>query len=407
MSICFITTHPNPASHFVRFVEVFEEKKIPYIILTGKNVSDKFSQLQSNVTIIDPEKDFLTIEEKLNFCSVIITDIANERFAELFEMLSKKYPYIKRAVYYDNPEQFVPGGYSTVAAKIIEKAQIILFSNSSHVKKGIQKDVGAPIDLSDKTLIGVGYYPTDNAKEILGLRNNRAQVNKIRSLIFQKNKIEERNKKIFVYIGGANEIYYKKAFPHFVSLVSNLIKQKDSSLKDTVIILQQHPRSKNEGNVDAKLIEEFLYENKEIIPKGFDFIVSDMPTNNSLAIANGVFYYQTSMAPQFVLAKIPLVVQAGHETFLDLLVKAGFPSVTRSDELSRILSQNAMNANVQVLIKELGIEENWGDNLLEITKEPVNKNSSQPAALQSFVATLLAAPKKAFDYLIAELDLKK
>ena len=233
-------------------------------------------------------------------------------------------------------------------------------------KKGIESDKGIPIDLSQKLTIGIGYYPKSDANKILEIRKNKEEVKTIISSLLVKNAIADRNQKIFVYTGGANDVYYNKAFPHFIDLVSKLVKTSNSPLKDTILILQQHPRAKTEGNVDAKLVEKFLSSHE--LPEGFHFIVSDLPTSKSLAIADRVFYYQTSMAAQFVFAEIPSVIQVGHETYPDLLIRAGFPSVTSAQQLTQVLSSNAQSIKTQPLEKELGIDPKWKENLFKITR---------------------------------------
>jgi hypothetical protein len=368
-SICFVTAHPNPANHFVEYVQSYEEKGIDCKVIAGKNVSEKFAQVKSKVVVIDPtsleDEELMTqIEPEIASQSIVITDIANERWIALQQNLSEKHPSIKRAVYYDNPERYVPGGYSELASKIIDKAQFILFANTSLVHKGIQSQKGVSIGLSQKSMIGIGYYPKSDAQKILQIKNNQKHLDKIRSSLFEKNSLSDRNQKIFVYTGGANDEYYNKAFPHFIKLVSELTRSNNSLLKDTILILQQHPRAKAEGNLDANLVKNFL--SSQELPKGFSFIISDLPTTESLAIADGVFYYQTSMAAQFVFAEIPYVIQIGHDTYTDLLVEAGFPSVTNPEQLTQILSSKASSGNVQLLERELGIDPEWKENLLKI-----------------------------------------
>jgi len=142
-NVCFVTEHPNPANHFEKFVQVCEERGISCKVITGKNVSDKFAQIKSKVVVIDPaslqNEELLTqLEQEMTSQSIVFTDIANKRWVALHQKLSEKHPSIKRAVYYDNPEGYVPGGYSKLAAKVIDKAQIILFANKSLVHKGVE-----------------------------------------------------------------------------------------------------------------------------------------------------------------------------------------------------------------------------------------------------------------------------
>ena len=369
LTICFVTAHPNPANHFAEFVKAYEERGIECKVISGENVSGAFSQVKSKVVVIDPsnldnEESLKRLESEIPSQSVVITDIANKQWIALHQRLKDHHPSIKRAVYYDNPEPYVPGGYSELTAKIIDKAQIILFANSSLVQKGIQNEEGAPIDLSQKRTIGIGYYPKAEASKILELRQSKESVDAIRSSFLTRNGLDENHQKILVYTGGANDVYYDQAFPHFIKLVSELADTNDSPLKNTILILQQHPRAKTEGNLDAKLVQEFL--SKHNLPQGFKFIISDMSPTDSLAIADGVFYYQTSMAAQFAFAEIPSIIQVGHETYPDLLVRAGFPSVTDAQKLTEVLSSNASSANIELLENELGIDTEWRENLLKI-----------------------------------------
>jgi len=348
LSICFITAHPNPANHFAEYVQVYEEKGIPYKVLAEKNVAYKFSKGRSNVVEMDfsLNEDGLIelLDKEVQSQNIVITDIAGQCFAAFHKWLKEKHPSIKRAVYYDNPEKYVPGGYSEMADKVIEHAQLVIFANQSLVHKGIEKEVGAPIDLSEKDLIGIGYYPKTEANQIAALRNHKDR----RSKFFVQNRIEDRGQKIYVYVGGANEEYYERAFPHFIKLVSEI---KDDN---AIWILQQHPRAKVDGNRDAKLIKKSHLD---------QFIISEVSTPEALSIADGVFYYQTSMAAQFVFAGIPLIAQIGHEPYDDLLIRAGYPFISNADEFLHIPPPG----NTVSLEKELGMDTNWKENLLNIS----------------------------------------
>lgn len=369
--LCFVTSHPNPASHFEKFICLYEEYGFQCKVITDKNVCGKFAQIKSKVVVIDPsntetEQLLNAIEKEIASQSIVITDIANEIWVSLHKMLSEKHPAIKRAVYYDNPERYVPGSYSELAAKIIDKIEIILFANASLVQKGIESHEGVSIDLSKKSNFGIGYYPKIEATQILGIKQNPEKVKSIKKSLLEKNSIPDKNQKIYVYIGGANDVYYNKAFPHFLKLVSEVTKVYNSPLQNTIIVLQQHPRAKVEGNQDAKLVNKLPSSCN--LPEGFSFFVSDLPTSEALSIADGVFYYQTSMSAQFVFAGIPSVIQVGHDTYSDVLIRAGFPSVTDCENLIQALSSNAANANLQDLERQLGMDPDWMKNLLKITE---------------------------------------
>ncbi|GAB4187322.1 MAG: hypothetical protein Tsb0015_05910 [Simkaniaceae bacterium] len=372
-AVCFIAAHPNPASHFAEYIQNLEQEGICCKIIAESSVKEKFSALKSRVSVIDlsnldKEEVLLSeIEKEIASQSIVITDIATRFWDRLHQRLAERHPAIIRAVYYDNPESQVPGEYSKIAAEVIANAQGVLFANADLAKKGVENDVGEPIDLSGKERVAIGYYPRKEAEDILHLKKQPELVAEVKSAFFARHNICGGNPKIFVYAGGANSIYYEKAFPCFIELVSQLLEREDSPLQDTVIVLQQHPRAAKEGNKDAKLAEKLFAKNK--LPPGFHFVVSDMPNTLSLAIADGVFYYQTSMAPQFVFANIPLIAQIGHEKYEDALMRAGFPFALTAGQLEEILSaRESKNAKV-FLEKELGIDPSWQKNISTWLKE--------------------------------------
>ncbi len=185
-NVCFITAHPNPANHFAEFVKVFEEQDTSCTILAEQNVQGKFSQVKSNVipfdaSILENDSFYEQLISKIPVDSILVTDIGSEKWADLHQKLAQDHPNIKRIAYYDNPEQYVPGGYSELAARVIDTAQAVLFANKTHVQQGIEKSPGIALDLSKKELIGVGYYPEKEAQTILAQRQNTLKVQEMKS----------------------------------------------------------------------------------------------------------------------------------------------------------------------------------------------------------------------------------
>ncbi len=184
----------------------------------------------------------------------------------------------------------------------------------------------------------------------------------MKSSFFERHGIQKSDSKIFTYAGGANEVYYEKAFPRFIEMLAELIEKEPSHLENTVILLQQHPRAKREGNLDAKLVDELI--SKTSLPKGFHFVISDVSTIDSLVMCDGAFYYQTSMAAQFALGGIPTIMQVGHNTYPDLLIKTGFLSATEAETLSKAFNEpEEGSTNIDTLKEKLGIDSNWKENL--------------------------------------------
>jgi len=110
--------------------------------------------------VLDPKKGLNEqVISELAEHSMLICDIANEKWVDLQKSMEKECPAVKRAVYYDNPEQFVTSSYNELAQKLIANYQVVLFANKNHVESGVQAPDKSYIDLSGKELVGVGYYP--------------------------------------------------------------------------------------------------------------------------------------------------------------------------------------------------------------------------------------------------------
>lgn len=372
-SFTFLVAHPNPANHFVEYAQIFEEQEIPYQIIAEEKVAAKFSHLGSRLRVIDSsqlnEEIFLEkLVSSVHDKSMIIMDISSELWLKFYERLDFRKSELEKCVYYDNGETVVLGGYSKMASKVIPLAQVILFANASLTQKSLEEEPGVPIDLSNKEKFGIGYYPIEEVQRVLQIRES-GQAENIRHCLFERYGIEDTGQKVFVYAGGANTEYYQRAFPHFIGLMKELLDNRESSLENSVFILQQHPRAREDGNLDEK---EMLKIRKGIesgaFSSSFHFIVSDLSTVQCLSIAHGVFYHQTSMAAQFALARIPVVAQVSHEVYSDILIKSGFPFIENSQELSQILlkEDDIEEVSIQRVRDNLGMDLAWKENVIEL-----------------------------------------
>ena len=305
IKICLVCHHPGAATHFSEFAKVFEENAIPYELYTD-------------------HKDLDELAANSNHFSAVIVDIApqSEKVLELFQTLGKK-----TYVYYDNPEEFVPGGYSETANKIRALADKTLFANANLATE--ERD------------IGIGYSPVLN--DVLEIRKMRETSD--RAAFLNAHGIKDTGQKIIVYFGGANETYYDQAFPHFLDLL------KEWDFSNTVLIHQQHPRALKEGNRDGNLLPQI--------------VLSKVNNKEALAIANVALYYQTSMSPLFYFSGVP-TFQVGHESYPDVLIRTGLcQSITKHSEISQILSPPQTTIDEQKISAEIGYKENWRDILLE------------------------------------------
>ena len=348
LMILFLSHHLNVASHFNQYAKVLQKHEIPYKVITDTSVSEQYETDLKDVIYIDIETfDLNELKESINDNDTIISGSNSPYWKDLYQLLSIEKPYIKKYVYYDNPERFVPGGYSEKAEEIFSFCEGIIFSNTNHVISGVENKNGKLISNDAHLKYGTGYYPLH-----------------IANLIKDKRTSNHTDKKILVYTGGANNQYYFEAFPHFLSLLENC----KSNLENFTIILQQHPRSIKEGNIDGKLLSIFKRNNPNI-----DIRISNTTTIDTLSIADAVLYHQTSMAPQFIFADIEKVGQIGLHKYVDTLVETGTPSITSTEELLLFLRSDQDNSAIKKsLNRKLGISSNYESHLLEIITQISN-----------------------------------
>lgn len=367
-AICFIACHGGPADHFATFtqnlpkevgaIEIYASgpalKKLQDRGIAAKSFS--LDQISSNEEDVLAEK----IAKTCSTTRVVMTDVGHPFAVKVQKALKCYAEKVTRLAYYDNPEPYVPGGYSSVAAEVMQLAQEILFANSNLSQAPLFQTPGKEIDLTGRKKVGIGYYPIDQAERILKRRSE--EKSHLREVLFQKNEIIDKGQKVLVYFGGNNEEYFTKAFPAFLSLLGQ--GMMEANFTNLVIVLQQHPGAKAK-NIDAKLVQEWIDCNQDK-PQTVRIVVSENNSDDAQTVADGAFYYQTSMGPQFILAGIP-TVQIGHETYADILVRNKLiPSVTTVGQLIKAVDQiNQPNKEIpqEVILEGLGIKTNWVQNL--------------------------------------------
>lgn len=256
--------------------------------------------------------------------SVVLTDVGSPTDIALQKAFAGR-----AMAYYDNPEPFVPGGYSDVANEVMQLAEKVLFANANLATSPL-------MDIPLEKRVGIGYYPIAQAEK---LANRRAAEGKsMRKRWFEQQGIEDRGQKLLVYFGGNNEVYFTKAFPAFLEFL-------EQDLPGYIFILQQHPAAKGKQQYSTKLIP------------------SDWTTDDIQVIADGALYYQTSMGPQLALAGIP-IVQVGHQTYEDVMVRSGIcPSVTKGEDFVEILQNLKSPEDKESIYQSIGIREDWFERL--------------------------------------------
>ena len=329
-AICFIACHGGPADHFATFAEDLTKKGYTVEIHASGPALDKFQSRGFSATAFSVDSPASEVAEKCANASVIITDVGHAFDIELQRACAKSAPLAPRCAYYDNPESYVPGGYSDVAAQVMQVAQKVLFANSNLTN--IVPGKG----------IGIGYYPMGQVHKITQRRTLEHET--LRSQFFTKHSLVDTGQKVLVYAGGNNEEYFSKAFPAFLEFL-------DGISKEFIVVLQQHPGAKKE-NTDRVLAE------------GHPLFISDFNSDNAQVLADAMLYYQTSMGPQFVLAGIP-TIQVGHEVYRDILVRNNLCSVaTTQDAFVRAITDLKPNVEGREEIERgLGICPDWATRL--------------------------------------------
>jgi hypothetical protein len=264
----------------------------------------------------------------------------------------EKSPHIKRLVYYDNPESHVPGGYSETAQKIMKLADTILFANShlaAYPFAGLEKI----------QKFGLGYFPLEQVT-VWEKQRNSALREQIRQEFFKKHQILS-TRTLSVYFGGANTVYFEQAFPAFLKMIGD----NEPELTDQLFVLQQHPRAKEEGNMDALALNAWLDSHPQARSH---FIVSDVDFSTAMILADRALYYQTGAAMQFALLGIP-AYQVGLP-YEDAAVRSGLAiSVADGKTLFDTFEKESVEAYTfeqkEAAKIQLGIRSDWQDILFQ------------------------------------------
>jgi hypothetical protein len=345
--IYMIACHANPGDHFATFTDELKNKgHNVHVIATGpalakmqqRGVSVQHAFSLDNLDEAAQELEAQKIAKICEQATVVLTDVGHPFDIKMQKALSA-YP-VKRLAYYDNPEPFVPGGYSSIAAEVMKAAQGVLFANAKLADGPCQA--------------GIGYYPISQAMKLKERRVHEHDA--MRAEFFKKNGIEEHGQKVIAYFGGNNDAYFNQAFPAFLDFLAH---QQD--LSEYIVVIQQHPGAKRE-NRDGLQVAAWLNEHAQ---KG-KLVVSDFTSDDAQVLADAALYYQTSMGAQFALLDIP-TIQVGHETYADILIRNQLaPSVTSSEGLTcelRALSQSRQKPSQEVIFEGLGIRNDWLERL--------------------------------------------
>jgi CheY-like chemotaxis protein len=363
-AVCFIACHGGPADYFATFSQQLEKEKYHVDIYASGAACKKFEERNVSITERFNADAFSSTElenlaKKIAGCyHRVIIDVAHPKNIELIEKLKQQNSKIRITAFYDNPDVYVPGGYSYIAAKVLLVADKVLFVNAHHAKEKLFRELGEEIPLPVENRVGIGCYPLKKAEELANQR--KCDQVSMRAQLFSTYKLEDKGQKVLVYFGGNNTEYFDAAFPSFLRFLSEGIAQTD--LSNIVIVLQQHPGAKSK-NLDRQQIEAWKAEHSAN-PYAPEIVISNQNSGDMQVLADGILYHQTSMGPLFALAGIGMI-QVGEKTpYKDGMVDSKIcPSVTKSSDLVQAMqtveSKPLLEEEKDSICNSLGIKKDW------------------------------------------------
>lgn len=356
-SVGFFAFSPNSAKHFRAFSQALAEQGVSSELFFANQVGLSLQEKEHQFSEEEGLDALQQIVENFPEISSIVTDFAHPLAKDVHQVFYTQKPDVLRCVYYDNPETYVPGGYSEHFEEICQgPVQKILFANANLLEKSIGGKENKPMDLSVKNRCSIGFYPLDMLHSIE--RYKAHELSKKRNNLFQSVQILEPPQKVFVYVGGANEYFFDQAWPFFLSLLETM-NVKDA--KKIVIFYQRHPRASFEKDRDLQTLESWKKSHLEIAPI---LQVSTLPTDEILALADGVFYSQTSMGPIFILAGLK-TAQINPEPFDDILVRSRIsPCICSPDSFQELISNEGSSFDPKIYTL-IGMDPEWKANLLK------------------------------------------
>jgi hypothetical protein len=370
--IFLVACHIGSAEHFAVFAKELQTKGFEVEIFASEEASKKFTGLPvkrlevfSLNQLSEQEKETLAyqIAKKCQKASCVLMDVGHSFNARLQRKIKEEAPSIERIVYYDNPEAYVPGGYSKTAKEVMELASKVLFANANLEHAKIYEDLESETFIPPNKKIGIGYYAVSSADQIV--KRRKEEKKSLTADLLRKYGIEAKEQqKLLVYFGGNNQEYFEKAFPAFLKSLKEALHKSD--LSSYVLFLQQHPGAKA-TQMDRKALELWIQELGDKRSKAPQIAISEETTADMQVIADTALYYQTSMGPLLALAGVQ-TLQVGHEVYPDVLVKSEICSVaTTADKLLAALKKTSLSPPSESergkLYQLLGIRKDWGLNL--------------------------------------------
>lgn len=337
VDVCFLACHPGARA---QMADIYEHLKI-------KNISCRFVLVEESL-----RGDVYPLVEELDQgVSQLVADVGTPISAQVFQELSRRGSSVFKVAYYDNPESFVPGGYSSIAATVIESADAVVFASLLLQGQVLYDGMRCELDLSAKRIHYLGYFPFCRFDFYRSLRSESCR-EQLRKAFFLQSEIEDKGQRFLLYLGGANKVYEQETLIH----LCHLLRETHSSfgLDQTIVLLQRHPRA---SDLDLHLFQDLQLEGLPVAISPFDFA-------SSLAIADVIGYYQTSTCLYFPLLGIP-AAQIGSQCYSDLLVRNKLCSLVNDKEsFLRFLEVSSIGSlpsddELQAFYSLFGVDPDW------------------------------------------------
>ncbi len=341
----FVSMHSLPAEHFMVFESVLKKNSISTQMIMGgvakRALGSRKPDFDMDILTGMEIKEFSNEVAKICECvNIIFVGMGHQFAGHFLEAITRLYGDTKRVIlYYENPEIFVPGGYSELAqaAVSIGKPREIAFANKNLAKEEISVCEG----LEGVKKLGLGYYPMHDIEILKKLRTERV--------------VDE--KRSWIYLAGAeiNIDYINKALPSFIKMLSEISFEENP----TTLVFRKHPRS---SGSDWKRVEA-------LERPGLTILLDEDPILlNTLSAANYAFYYQTSLSPLLVLGGVN-PIQVGHEVYHETLVDKGvIPVALNAVELQAILDSPKKEVAEEIVYDAIGYDPLWENRLLAIVQ---------------------------------------
>jgi hypothetical protein len=373
LDVCFVTIHPASAEHFARFTEELDRAHISWQILAADSSETLLKQKKiphRKISIWTNKKAIkdLSSEEMRSIAKLtakeckkaklIITDIS-EPFVVRFHHELALSSSAKRYVYYDNPEPYVLGEYSKRFESLLKtRPDGVLFASKTLPSETLFGEDRRVLDCHQLHKVGLGFYDLEDVLTIQALVKKKQE---LREKLFYQLGIKDEKQKILTYLGGANSAYFDKAFPFFLKALED--SARDPFFENILLLLQQHPRAKQEGLDLYALLSQGL---------PFQVFSSPLPLFEVIACSDLMYYYQTSIVSKLILSKRPLL-QVSHEPSEDVGVRLHLVDVVSSSKELPIASSKAVSksfdeASLNSLKEGIGYDEHWQESLLNFIK---------------------------------------